>query len=222
MYNTQKRIGGDAPLSPLGVQYAEQLDRFIDAYYPTPDTELAVWTSTMLRTGGRGDAGGVSGAQEQQAALPLPAWRVIPGRDPPPRAGDHGADAHGPTRADCGAPGYPACAVRLPHEQVPARVPDAQHPAARRDPGYAQGLQVRGSVAPPHVEMNPSQISPVPTQKKQNNLAEGMPSQSLVCLESDWMMVVGDLVVAMAALERWMMLRVLRVAYPFHSLGMPR
>ncbi|CAI5739838.1 unnamed protein product [Hyaloperonospora brassicae] len=51
MYNVQKRIGGDAPLSPLGVQYAEQLDRFIDAYYPTPDTELAVWTSTMLRTG---------------------------------------------------------------------------------------------------------------------------------------------------------------------------
>ncbi|KAH7488034.1 hypothetical protein PRIC1_007854 [Phytophthora ramorum] len=51
MYNTQKRIGGDAPLSPLGVQYAEQLDRFTDAYYPTPDTELAVWTSTMLRTG---------------------------------------------------------------------------------------------------------------------------------------------------------------------------
>ncbi|KAE9026170.1 6-phosphofructo-2-kinase/fructose-2,6-bisphosphatase [Phytophthora fragariae] len=51
MYNTQKRIGGDAPLSPHGVQYAEQLDRFIDAYYPTPDTELAVWTSTMLRTG---------------------------------------------------------------------------------------------------------------------------------------------------------------------------
>ncbi|KAG3111092.1 6-phosphofructo-2-kinase/fructose-2,6-bisphosphatase [Phytophthora idaei] len=51
MYNTQKRIGGDAPLSPLGVQYAEQLDRFVDAYYPTHDTELAVWTSTMLRTG---------------------------------------------------------------------------------------------------------------------------------------------------------------------------
>lgn len=51
MYNTQKRIGGDAPLSPLGVQYAMQLDRFINAYYPAPDTELAVWTSTMLRTG---------------------------------------------------------------------------------------------------------------------------------------------------------------------------
>ncbi|CAH0479452.1 unnamed protein product [Peronospora belbahrii] len=51
MYNMQKRIGGDSPLSPLGVQYAEQLDRFVDAYYPTPDTELAVWTSTMLRTG---------------------------------------------------------------------------------------------------------------------------------------------------------------------------
>lgn len=51
MYNTQKRIGGDSPLSPLGVQYAEQLDRFIDAYYPSRDTELAVWTSTMLRTG---------------------------------------------------------------------------------------------------------------------------------------------------------------------------
>lgn len=51
MFNTQKRIGGDAPLSPLGMQYAAQLDRFIEAYYPTPDTELAVWTSTMLRTG---------------------------------------------------------------------------------------------------------------------------------------------------------------------------
>lgn len=51
MFNTQKRIGGDAPLSPLGLQYAIQLDRFIEAYYPTPDTELAVWTSTMLRTG---------------------------------------------------------------------------------------------------------------------------------------------------------------------------
>lgn len=51
MYNTQKRIGGDSPLSPLGLQYAMQLDRFIDAYYPAPDTELAVWTSTMLRTG---------------------------------------------------------------------------------------------------------------------------------------------------------------------------
>uniref|UniRef100_K3WC97 CBM20 domain-containing protein n=1 Tax=Globisporangium ultimum (strain ATCC 200006 / CBS 805.95 / DAOM BR144) TaxID=431595 RepID=K3WC97_GLOUD len=51
MFNTQKRIGGDAPLSPLGMQYAVQLDRFIDALYPAPDTELAVWTSTMLRTG---------------------------------------------------------------------------------------------------------------------------------------------------------------------------
>lgn len=51
MFNTQKRIGGDAPLSSLGLQYAIQLDRFIEAYYPTPDTELAVWTSTMLRTG---------------------------------------------------------------------------------------------------------------------------------------------------------------------------
>lgn len=51
MFNTQKRIGGDAPLSPLGQQYATQLDRFVNAYYPAPDTELAVWTSTMLRTG---------------------------------------------------------------------------------------------------------------------------------------------------------------------------
>lgn len=51
MYNTQKRIGGDSPLSPLGLQYAMQLDRFVNAYYPAPDTELAVWTSTMLRTG---------------------------------------------------------------------------------------------------------------------------------------------------------------------------
>ncbi|GLE03057.1 hypothetical protein PINS_up011936 [Pythium insidiosum] len=51
IYNTQKRIGGDSPLSPLGVQYAMQLDRFVNAYYPAPDTELAVWTSTMLRTG---------------------------------------------------------------------------------------------------------------------------------------------------------------------------
>jgi broad specificity phosphatase PhoE len=51
MYNTQKRIGGDAPLSPLGVQYAMQLDRFVETYYPAQTTELAVWTSTMLRTG---------------------------------------------------------------------------------------------------------------------------------------------------------------------------
>ncbi|DBA03027.1 TPA: hypothetical protein N0F65_003215, partial [Lagenidium giganteum] len=51
MYNTQKRIGGDAPLSPLGMQYAVQLDRFINTYYPAPDTDLVVWTSTMLRTG---------------------------------------------------------------------------------------------------------------------------------------------------------------------------
>ncbi|CCI39611.1 unnamed protein product [Albugo candida] len=51
MFNTQKRIGGDSPLSPLGLQYAMQLDRFINTYYPTPNTNLSVWTSTMLRTG---------------------------------------------------------------------------------------------------------------------------------------------------------------------------
>lgn len=51
MYNTQKRIGGDSPLSPLGMQYAMQLDRFINAYYPATNTDLVVWTSTMLRTG---------------------------------------------------------------------------------------------------------------------------------------------------------------------------
>ncbi|ETW06822.1 hypothetical protein H310_02967 [Aphanomyces invadans] len=50
VYNTQGLIGGDSPLSPWGVQYAEQLDKFIQAHYPD-DTQLSVWTSTMTRTG---------------------------------------------------------------------------------------------------------------------------------------------------------------------------
>ncbi|KAH9086564.1 hypothetical protein LEN26_019991 [Aphanomyces euteiches] len=50
VYNTQGLIGGDSPLSPWGVKYAQQLDKFIQAHYP-PDTPLSVWTSTMTRTG---------------------------------------------------------------------------------------------------------------------------------------------------------------------------
>ena len=37
-------------MSPLGVKYAQQLDKFVDANYPE-GTRLSVWTSTMLRTG---------------------------------------------------------------------------------------------------------------------------------------------------------------------------
>lgn len=50
LHNVQAKIGGDSPLSPEGMKYAEQLDRFIDAHYPE-GRELSVWTSTMLRTG---------------------------------------------------------------------------------------------------------------------------------------------------------------------------
>lgn len=50
MYNVHGKIGGDSPLSPKGMKYAEQLDRFINAHYPE-GRELSVWTSTMLRTG---------------------------------------------------------------------------------------------------------------------------------------------------------------------------
>lgn len=50
-YNVQKKIGGDSGLSPLGMKYAEQLDRFIQAHYPAGKSELCVWTSTMKRTG---------------------------------------------------------------------------------------------------------------------------------------------------------------------------
>ncbi|KAF0706146.1 hypothetical protein DYB30_002882 [Aphanomyces astaci] len=46
----QGLIGGDSPLSPWGVKYAQQLDKFIQAHYPD-DTRLSVWTSTMTRTG---------------------------------------------------------------------------------------------------------------------------------------------------------------------------
>ncbi|KAF0686634.1 Aste57867_21581 [Aphanomyces stellatus] len=90
MYNTQGLIGGDSPLSPWGMKYAQQLDKFVDALYPA-DTRLSVWTSTMQRTGqtveriaGRGrvvvkwkqldeiDAGICDGMTYEQVAQQLP------------------------------------------------------------------------------------------------------------------------------------------------------
>lgn len=54
-FNTQNRIGGDSPLSPLGEQYAAKLTQFIAQLYPS-GAELSVWTSTMVRTGQTVDA----------------------------------------------------------------------------------------------------------------------------------------------------------------------
>lgn len=51
-YNVGGKIGGDSPLSPSGVQYADQLDRFIEAHYPSEGSQtLSCWSSTMCRTG---------------------------------------------------------------------------------------------------------------------------------------------------------------------------
>lgn len=70
MYNTLGRIGGDSPLSPRGLEYAQRLKRFMDRCVvvkvslpdlpqnppPLPPINsertrnLKVWTSTLLRT----------------------------------------------------------------------------------------------------------------------------------------------------------------------------
>lgn len=61
-FNMQGRIGGDAPLTAAGKMYAVKLTEFMKRRYPTNSHsgvsghaqgggELAVWTSTMLRTG---------------------------------------------------------------------------------------------------------------------------------------------------------------------------
>ena len=61
--NQEGRIGGDAPLSPRGQQYAEALARFVATLQPPP----AVFTSTLQRT--------------MATAAPLPAvatpWRAL-------------------------------------------------------------------------------------------------------------------------------------------------
>jgi broad specificity phosphatase PhoE len=61
-YNMQGRIGGDASLTPAGQVYAAKLFEYMQQLYPTQqngssssgsssDSELVVWTSTMVRTG---------------------------------------------------------------------------------------------------------------------------------------------------------------------------
>jgi 6-phosphofructo-2-kinase / fructose-2,6-biphosphatase 2 len=63
-YNMQGRIGGDASLTPAGQVYAAKLFEYMQQLYPThqnsngsnsssnsSDSELVVWTSTMVRTG---------------------------------------------------------------------------------------------------------------------------------------------------------------------------
>eukprot|EP00611_Tribonema_gayanum_P026782 TRINITY_DN6463_c0_g1_i2.p1 TRINITY_DN6463_c0_g1~~TRINITY_DN6463_c0_g1_i2.p1 ORF type:complete len:552 (-),score=217.16 TRINITY_DN6463_c0_g1_i2:103-1758(-) len=49
-FNMQGRIGGNAPLTPAGRVYAAKLCEFMQALYPA-GSDLAVWTSTMVRTG---------------------------------------------------------------------------------------------------------------------------------------------------------------------------
>ncbi|KIM29056.1 hypothetical protein M408DRAFT_329079 [Serendipita vermifera MAFF 305830] len=48
MYNVEGKIGGDAPLSPRGMQYAQALPKLIKDNLG--DAELTVWTSTLQRT----------------------------------------------------------------------------------------------------------------------------------------------------------------------------
>lgn len=48
MYNVEGKIGGDAPLSPRGMQYAHALPGLIKDNLG--DAELTVWTSTLQRT----------------------------------------------------------------------------------------------------------------------------------------------------------------------------
>jgi broad specificity phosphatase PhoE/predicted kinase len=63
-FNVQGRIGGDASLSPAGIQYAEQLAHFVkNKLQPTP----VVWTSTLRRTTETGE----------RLGLPTTAWRAL-------------------------------------------------------------------------------------------------------------------------------------------------
>lgn len=49
MYNVEGKIGGDAALSPRGVEYANALPGLIKENLG-PDIDLTVWTSTLQRT----------------------------------------------------------------------------------------------------------------------------------------------------------------------------
>jgi 6-phosphofructo-2-kinase/fructose-2,6-biphosphatase 2 len=49
MYNVEGKIGGDAPLSPHGLQYARALPGLIREKLGE-GTNLTVWTSTLQRT----------------------------------------------------------------------------------------------------------------------------------------------------------------------------
>lgn len=47
-FNVEGRIGGDAPLSPAGERFAQNLARFVEG--EVGEGELRVWTSTLRRT----------------------------------------------------------------------------------------------------------------------------------------------------------------------------
>jgi 6-phosphofructo-2-kinase/fructose-2,6-biphosphatase 2 len=49
MYNVEGKIGGDAPLSPRGMQYSDALPKLIKDNLGE-DATLTVWTSTLQRT----------------------------------------------------------------------------------------------------------------------------------------------------------------------------
>jgi 6-phosphofructo-2-kinase/fructose-2,6-biphosphatase 2 len=48
VYNVESKIGGDAPLSPHGWEYAKALPQIFKEN--VGDTEVTVWTSTLQRT----------------------------------------------------------------------------------------------------------------------------------------------------------------------------
>lgn len=63
IYNKERRLGGDSPLSPRGEAFATALG----AHFTPPPPGLAVWTSTLQRTVQTADALG----------LPTTAWRQL-------------------------------------------------------------------------------------------------------------------------------------------------
>jgi len=49
-FNTEGRIGGDSPITPQGLQYAQALGKYMKAEVGGPRAQLGVWTSTLQRT----------------------------------------------------------------------------------------------------------------------------------------------------------------------------
>jgi hypothetical protein len=159
LFNLVNRIGGDPPLSPRGEEYGRRLAEHAKHHFG-PDDELEVWTSTLRRTIETArflgveisqwrsldeiDAGVCDGMtyaeieeqmpREFQAALSLPAGRVLPGRDPASRSRDYrvGAPPHaglGDRPSSC-APGPVRLLCRPPPGALSPRVCPAKHGAS--------------------------------------------------------------------------------------------